>query len=193
MRRLAQGPPEAGKETQGQWAAIFAPLRPRSVTGDGSLSAPGFVPTSGVFAVWPFDAVGFSATRGVPPMRLLQSVASGALGSPAYQGGATTATLGLVLHFLLMLIIAAIFYFASLRMRFLWRQPLISGAIFGLCVYVVMNFIVLPLSAFAVRPFQINAVFFNLLLAHVCFVGWPIAVAARLSARGSGLARAGRH
>src|SRR5688500_16360392 len=93
-------------------------------------------------------AVGFSAYRGVPPTRILQSVASGLLGSPAYQGGASTAALGLLLHFLLMLIIAAIFYFASTRLRFLVHRPVLWGALYGVVVYWVMNLVVLPLSAF---------------------------------------------
>jgi len=158
-------------------------------------TAPGTIGVGGIIAgtLDITDAIVFYHFRGVPAVTILQSVASGLLGASAYQGGARTAALGLLLHFVIAIGAATVFYLASLRMRFLWRQPLISGAIFGLCVYVVMNFIVLPLSAFAVRPFQVNAVFFNLLLAHVCFIGWPIAVAARLSARASGLARAGRH
>lgn len=53
-------------------------------------------------------AIGFSATRGVPPIRILQSVASGLLGSSSYQGGATTATLGLILHFVPILLITSL-------------------------------------------------------------------------------------
>ena len=138
------------------------------------------------------DAIVFYHFRGVPAVSILQSVASGLLGASAYEGGARTAMLGLLLHFMIAIGAATVFYLASLRVRFLWRQPLISGAIFGLCVYLVMNHVVLPLSAFAVRPFQVNAVFFNLLFAHVFCVGWPIAIASRLSARGRGLALAGR-
>ncbi|MEO7167842.1 MAG: hypothetical protein ABI787_09650, partial [Spartobacteria bacterium] len=44
-------------------------------------------------------AIGFSAWRGVAPLRLLQSVASGLLGAPAFEGGLPTAALGLFLHF----------------------------------------------------------------------------------------------
>src|SRR5690606_27863107 len=55
-------------------------------------------------------AISFSAWRGVPPTRLLQSVASGLLGSASYEGGTATAVLGLILHYLMALLIAAIFY-----------------------------------------------------------------------------------
>lgn len=124
-------------------------------------------------------AVGFSATRGVPPTRILQSVASGLLGSPAYQGGAGTAALGLLLHFLLMLIIAAIFYLASTRLRFLVERPVLWGALYGFVVYWVMNLIVLPLSAFPSEVKFVPVVLITSLIVHAFGIGVPIALASR--------------
>lgn len=124
-------------------------------------------------------ALGFSAARGVPPMRILQSVASGLLGSPAYQGGAGTAALGFVLHFLLMLIIAAIFYFASLRLRFLIERPVLWGALYGFAVYWVMNLVVLPLSAFPSEVKFVPVVLITSLVVHAFGIGVPIAWASR--------------
>jgi hypothetical protein len=124
-------------------------------------------------------AVGFSAYHGVPPIRILQSVASGLLGSPAYQGGAPTAALGLLLHFLLMLIIAAIFYFAAIRLRFLVRHPVSWGALYGVVVYWVMNLVVLPLSAFPSEVKFVPIVVITSLIVHAFGIGVPIALASR--------------
>lgn len=124
-------------------------------------------------------AVGFSATRGVPPMRILQSVASGLLGSPAYQGGTATAALGLILHFVLMLIIAAIFYFASTRLRFLVARPIWWGALYGFLVYWVMNLVVLPLSAFPSQVKFVPILLITSLIVHAFGIGVPIALASR--------------
>jgi uncharacterized membrane protein YagU involved in acid resistance len=129
------------------------------------------------------DAIVFLYFRGVPPRTILQSIASGVLGADAFQGGNGTAALGLLLHFVIAFGAATVFYLACWRVRALWRYPFIGGAAYGIVVYLVMNFVVLPLSAFAVRPFQINAAFFNLLFAHIVCVGWPIALAAWFSAR----------
>lgn len=137
------------------------------------------------------DAIVFYYFRGVPPRTILQSVASGLLGADAFQGGNQTAALGLFLHFVIAFGAAAVFYVLSLRIRALWRRPLITGAAYGLVVYAVMNFVVLPLSAFADRPFQVNAPFFNLIFAHIVCVGWPIALAAYRSARVPTVARPG--
>jgi uncharacterized membrane protein YagU involved in acid resistance len=137
------------------------------------------------------DAIVFYYLRGVSPRTILQSIASGLLGADAFQGGTFTAALGLLLHFVIAFAAAAVFYLASVRVRALWRHPFIAGAAYGLVVYAVMNHIVLPLSAFNTRPLQINAVFFNLIFAHIVCVGWPIALAAHRSARVPTRARPG--
>jgi hypothetical protein len=124
-------------------------------------------------------AVGFSATRGVPALRILQSVASGLLGSPAYQGGVATAVLGLLLHFLLMMIIAAIFYFASTRLRFLIAHPVLWGALYGVVAYWFMNLVVLPLSAFPSEVKFVPVVVITSLIVHAFGIGVPIALASR--------------
>lgn len=54
-----------------------------------------------------FDAIVFFGLRGVAPIRILQSIASGLLGRPAYAGGAGTALLGLLLHFFIAFTIVA--------------------------------------------------------------------------------------
>ena len=116
-------------------------------------------------------------------MRILQSVASGLLGSPAYQGGAGTAALGFVLHFLLMSIIAAIFYVASTRLRFLLARPVLWGAIYGFLVYWVMNLVVLPLSAFPSTVKFVPVVVITSLIVHAFGIGVPIALASRAALR----------
>ena len=86
-------------------------------------------------------------SRGSTITRLLQFISSGLLGPRAFQGGASTAALGLALHFVIAFTLVAVFYAASQRLPFLRRRALASGIIFGLVVYAVMNLVVLPLSA----------------------------------------------
>lgn len=126
-------------------------------------------------------AVVFYAFRGAPPIRVLQSVASGLLGSEAFAGGVPTAVLGLALHYLIALTLAAIFVFAAQRIPFLTRRPLISGAAFGFAVYWVMNLVVLPLSAFPRKVTFPPLVLVTGLAVHMALVGIPIALAARRS------------
>lgn len=124
-------------------------------------------------------AIIFSSFRGVAAQTIMQSVASGLLGKAAYEGGAGTASLGLVLHFSMALLIAAIFWFASRRLSFMTRHAVASGFAYGVCVYVVMNFVVIPLSAFPTQmTFTPVRVAINL-VAHMILFGLPIALATR--------------
>ena len=86
-------------------------------------------------------------SRGSTVTRLLQFIASGLLGPQAFQGGTATAALGLALHFLIAFTLVAVFYAASRRFDLLRRRAALSGIIYGLIVYAVMNLVVLPLSA----------------------------------------------
>jgi uncharacterized membrane protein YagU involved in acid resistance len=129
-------------------------------------------------------AIVFSAFRGVPPLRILQSVASGLLGPAAFDGGVPVAALGLFLHFLIAFTIAAIFYFASRRLPFLTRRPVVSGVLYGVVVYAVMNLVVLPLSATPPRKSFPLIVIVTGLLVHMFFIGLPIALATRKASAG---------
>ncbi|HUJ32056.1 MAG TPA: hypothetical protein VLY23_12300 [Candidatus Acidoferrum sp.] len=93
------------------------------------------------------EALVFSASRGVTPFIVFQYIASGLIGmKAAVELGMTAVALGAVLHYLIAMIWTAIFYAASRKMAILLRRPVICGLLYGGFVYVVMNWVVLPLS-----------------------------------------------
>ena len=95
---------------------------------------------------------------GISPERVLQSVAAGWIGREAARaGGMETALLGLGTHFMLATIMAAIFVFASQAVAVLQRQTIIAGVVYGLILYVAMNYVVVPLSAAATGHFATAA------------------------------------
>jgi len=115
---------------------------------------------------------------GVPAIRILQSIASGWLGKAAYSSGATSAVLGLVSHLSITCVAAGCYVFASRRLPVLVQRPVISGALFGVVMFVVMNYVVVPLSA-AVTAGP-KGVFLVLgVLVHMFLIGVPIALIAR--------------
>lgn len=124
-------------------------------------------------------AAAFATSTAAGPMRVLQSIASGVLGTAAYSGGATTAGLGAVLHVAIALNAAAVFYAASRMWPVLARRPLIFGPLYGLAVYAVMYGAVLPISAFPHRLTFTTASVTRNALIHVFCVGLPIAIAAK--------------
>jgi uncharacterized membrane protein YagU involved in acid resistance len=118
--------------------------------------------------------------RAVPPGQILQSVASGALGKAAFDGGTPTAALGLLFHFLIALVWAAIYYLASRKLRVLARVPYVCGVVYGLLIFAVMNYAVIPLSAapFGAPP-PSSPAFSVGILVHMLGIGLPIALATR--------------
>ena len=121
---------------------------------------------------------------GVTPGRLFQHIASGLLGARAFRGGWATTLLGVLCHFTIAIGAAAGFYAASQVIPLLARKPWISGPAFGICVYVVMHYFVVPLSAVAARKAPMAGLeLADQLFSHMFFVGLPIALMARRSAR----------
>ena len=116
---------------------------------------------------------------GRTPMRMLQGIASGWLGKATTSYGWWSAALGLVSHFCIATIWAAIFFLASRRLRFLIRQPWIWGALYGVFVYFAMQEIVIPLSAIHRHLPRDPQNLIKGLAIHIACVGWPIALVIR--------------
>ncbi len=89
-------------------------------------------------------------------------------------GGALTAALGLTLHFLIAFSAAAVFYAASRNLNFLTRHPIVSGVLYGVAVYFVMYWIVMPLSRF--HPGHTLRSSIIAIVTHIVCVGLPISL-----------------
>ena len=127
----------------------------------------------------------FGLRSGSTPQRILQSIASGLIGrQAATQGGLKTTVLGAVLHYFIASMIVLVYYLASRRLPILSAKPIVCGIFYGLVVYAVMNYVVVPLSAIgggvriAATPVLING-----LLIHAFGVGLPSALFSRAAAR----------
>jgi|SRR5271167_186669 len=106
-------------------------------------------------------------------------IAGGLLGRQAFQGGAGTYILGVVLHFFIACSAAAVYYAASRRLDFMNEHPLVCGLFFGAAVQEVMNLIVLPLSALHSRgPYKLQDLILGLVV-HMVVVGLPISFSVR--------------
>ena len=124
------------------------------------------------------EVIVFYGLKGIAPTRILQSVATGLLGRAAFEGGMQTALLGLALHYFIAFVVVSVYFFASGRIAALRQSPVLLGAVYGLGVYLVMNFVVLPLSAAGPPKFTLVGVL-NQLFAHVFCIGIPTGLMAQ--------------
>jgi hypothetical protein len=85
------------------------------------------------------------------PTRILQVIASGLLGKSAFADNSTVG-LGLVLQWAMSIIIASIFVVAVQWRPVLKRHWLKAGLAYGVVIFLVMNYVVLPLSAIGHAP-----------------------------------------
>ena len=119
---------------------------------------------------------------GAKPVPLLQGIASGLLGPKTFDGGLSTALLGLLCHFVIAYGAATVFFVASRAIPFLIQNAVVSGALYGVVVYFFMNRIVLPLSAAAKRPFSLKLMIIGVII-HIFCVGLPISLSVRRFSR----------
>jgi uncharacterized membrane protein YagU involved in acid resistance len=151
-------------------------MRNRSLTPAGAIFwgglVAGILDIGAVFAFW--------LARGVMPPAILQSIASSVLGPAAFETGAGAAALGLFLHFAVSFAFAAAYVIVSSRMRVLRARPVAMGIAYGILAYVIMTFIVVPLSRagfggdWPPPPVNLAASLF----IHLFLFGLPIALAA---------------
>lgn len=107
--------------------------------------------------------------------RLLQFIASGALGESSFRGGKKTAALGFIFHFVIAFTAAAIYYAASRSFPLLISQPVLCGILYGAPIHLFMTFITIPLSRAPKRKFSASF-FFSQLAVHMFIVGLSISL-----------------
>ena len=118
-----------------------------------------------------------TVSRGKQIGGMLRFVASGPFPSATDMGAAGSA-LGLAVHFTLMAIMVAVFVFAARAVPWLLDKPLLSGLVFGLVTYAVLDLVVVPMRFPAAWPPSTLSVTTQL-FAHIVLVGLPTAFITR--------------
>jgi len=113
--------------------------------------------------------------------RLWQGVASVLIGAVAFEGGAHTALIGLVMHFGVAFGWAAVFLFVVTRLP-LVRRVLATrygvakvAAVYGPFIWVMMSIVIIP--RFTHRPPTFNYRWWIQFFGHIPFVALPIVAA----------------
>jgi uncharacterized membrane protein YagU involved in acid resistance len=114
----------------------------------------------------------------ISPLVILQAVASGLLGRAAFQGGAGVMVLGLLLQWGMSILIAAFFTLAASQWPSLARRWILWGTLYGVVVFIVMNYVVVPLSAASHRWTHPLSWFIENGAAMLVF-GWIVAFTAK--------------
>jgi hypothetical protein len=123
--------------------------------------------------------------QGATVQGILKYIASGLLGPVALQGGLAMAALGLLCHVLLTTAMAAIYFAAALKRGPLASRPWLWGSLYGVLTWAAMVFVVVPLSGVTGWKLPQGWGIVGGLLAHIFYVGVPIAHIVRHGLRAS--------
>lgn len=133
-----------------------------------------------------FSSVLSVAAYGSTVARLFQGVAATIVGSSAFNGGARTTALGVLMHCGVAFGWSAVFVFVVLRSAWIRRVlasrygPLKVAAVYGPAIWLVMSLLIIP--ALVSRPPSISIRWWVQLFGHFPFVGLPIVASATLRA-----------
>jgi len=123
--------------------------------------------------------------NGGSPMRMLQGIAYALIGTGAFKGGLGTALLGLACHFSITFGAAGAYWAVSRAMPVLVKKAVICGLLYGIVVFVITNYVIVPLSRIGrVLTHDPKQIALGLVILML-FVGLPISLMAR---RDSGVA-----
>ena len=111
----------------------------------------------------------------VTTTRLLQGIARGALGDSAYEGGISTALAGVGFHFIIAFCFTIFYFFIFPYIPLLKKQRIISGLLYGIFVWCVMNLAVLPLLNIANIPTKWDSIARGAVILMFC-IGLPVSL-----------------
>ena len=128
-----------------------------------------------------YACVVFGIRNQVPTMRIGQGIASHVLGPASFDGGWGTAIVGFALHFAIAIVMALVFLMICRLVPLVARHVLAFAPLYGLVLYAVMTYAVLPLTdpkhaGMPAFPPVINFGFYSAMFAHIVLVALPIAL-----------------
>ncbi len=114
---------------------------------------------------------------GTKPIQLLYFVASGIVGKGAFDGAGHTlrhmAVLGGILHIVVSMIWAFLFFSLSLRFSFLSKDWRVVGCLYGVVIWAAMVFVVIPVSRTPPIELELKTAVVDIVLLILCG-GLPI-------------------
>ena len=117
-----------------------------------------------------------------PYIAVWQYIASGILGNAAFEGGIITALLGVLIHLIISFVVAGVFILSAARILLVRRYPIAGSLLYGFGAFIVMNLIVLPLSAAPPLPVPTIPQTIESVIEHILAIGLPLGILVRRNA-----------
>ena len=128
------------------------------------------------FLAGTLDAVAAIVVSQASPAAVFKFIASGAFGAgQAFSGGSIMIFWGVIFHYFIAFSWTVLFFFMYPALPWLRKNKYISGLLYGIFVWIIMNRVVIPLSEIAQRPFNLKGALTGMSILMVA-IGLPIAI-----------------
>lgn len=111
------------------------------------------------------------------PENIFKYIASAVFGKEAMTGGTGMILLGILFHYLVALSFTLFFFWLYPQIPWIGNHPAISGILYGLFVWTVMNLVVVPMTKIGHHPIVLSKAVTAALILIFC-IGLPISLLA---------------
>ena len=108
---------------------------------------------------------------------ILKYIASAVFGTEARKGGTEMIVAGLVFHYIIALLFTVFFFIIFSKLGLMVVNRIITGILYGIFIWAIMNRIVVPLSEIGKQPFVLKNALIAASILIVC-IGIPLALLA---------------
>jgi uncharacterized membrane protein YagU involved in acid resistance len=116
---------------------------------------------------------------GMPPEQVLRYVASGVYGNEAFTGGNSMLSMGMLFHYTVAMAFTAFFYLLYPAFKWMAKNVILTGLIYGFFMWAVMSQLVLPLTHVTPGVFKLKQAVISILILVVA-IGIPLSYRAQL-------------
>ena len=106
-------------------------------------------------------------------MRVFPYIASGIFGKDAFSGSVAMIIAGFLFHYIIAYCFTITFFLMYPRIKFLANNWVLSGILYGMFIWLLMNLVVVPLSRTHAATLTFNSFIINLLILIVA-IGLPL-------------------
>ena len=117
--------------------------------------------------------VQFYIKTGKDPLIVLKYIASAVFGKDAYAGGNKMAIYGLLFHFAIALTWTIFFFLIYPMLKLQSLNRILTGVLYGVFIWLIMNRVVVPISKASVSPFNLNQAMIAALIL-IAAIGLPL-------------------
>ena len=122
------------------------------------------------------DAIAAIVVSQASPAAVFKFIASGAFGAgKAFSGGDVMIFWGVIFHYFIAFSWTALFFFMYPALPWMRKNKYITGFLYGIFVWIMMNRVVIPLSEIPQRPFNLKGALTGMSILMVA-IGLPISI-----------------